>query len=344
MSSGRSIWSGLKIPLFLITGTGIALRLIPVVLPSVNFIGVVDIYYADTEACKALLSFHNPYNIVFDPLAGQRDVYAYLPMVPIFLSPFELVFGDVRYGAIFADAVITLACFWVARTFFNQKAIWSSVAFALLPPSIFLTSFIGSNMMIGSMFLLLALAALFQEKYWSFAIIFGLGLATNQLLILAVPFFLRYLWRMKKTRFLAASFITALAIVIPFYLASPSRFLYDVFLFQFQRPLQSNGFMSLYFLTYYATGIELSLIVRSILVLVVGVYFLVFLSKDALKFLASILFFLAVGAVVLPVNGFWSYLLPSMTIACTMLPLALKRPRPLGEEGSYSKKESRYEE
>src|SRR5579884_3875557 len=63
MSSGRSIWSGLKIPLFLITGTGIALRLIPVVLPSVNFIGVVDIYYADTEACKALLSFHNPYTL-----------------------------------------------------------------------------------------------------------------------------------------------------------------------------------------------------------------------------------------------------------------------------------------
>ena len=124
-------------------------------------------------------------------------MFAYLPMVPIYYAPFYLL-GDIRFGSIFADILIMFSLYYIAKSINRGAAFFAPLAYAFFPFSIWLTSVASTNIMIGTSFLTVSTATLLQKKHLVAAIFLGLALATNQLVLLALPLIIFYLWGERK--------------------------------------------------------------------------------------------------------------------------------------------------
>ena len=101
------------------------------------------------------------------------------------------------------------------------------------------------------------------------------------------------------------------------------RFIYDVILFQFQRPLQSNGVFSLYSLINTITGVSLTAWIRVTLFLVATLIAVICLRRKKLLLVPLMGTLLFLGAFVLPVNGFWNYFLPGGTFLIAGIPYVI---------------------
>lgn len=249
------------------------------------------------------------------------STFAYLPMVPIYYAVFSFL-GDFRFANILADVFIMLSAYWIAKSFNRGTAVYAALAFAVMPPSIWLTSVTGTNIMVGTAFLMLSLAALVQKKYWVAAAFLGLGVASNQLVVLMLPLFAYYYWSVHKLSRFSLSLLVSAAIILPFYLSSPSAFFYDVVQYQLIRQLQVDGPYSL-FNVFNRFGIQLSLALR-VVIFIVPFMFAMFWSRRHFTVLlasAGVLLFLA--AFVLPIDGFWNYFLPSLAILCVFIPVGV---------------------
>jgi hypothetical protein len=301
----------------------------------------VDIYYVDREAAQLILELKDPYLYSnYTNQIGELVTFAYLPLVPLYYAPFVQIGADIRYGNILADLIITAALYFIgkstSRTTFSRSPVSfsGSLAYALLPTSIWLSAVTGSNMMVGSMFLIVALAFLLEGNHYVLSSIFlGLALATNQFVILVFPLIALYCFRDRKLKPVLTTILVSGAIVLPFFLYSPSRFAYDVLLFQFERPLQPNGLFSLYGLLYATTGFKMGTLTRLILFLVPAAFSTFLFSKTKTGVMVGIAVVSGLGAFLLPVDGFWSYFLLPMTMICALVPAILTR-------GSHSEQTS----
>ena len=119
------------------------------------------------------------------------------------------------------------------------------------------------------------------------------------------------------------SLLVGAGIVLPFFMQNTFRFIYDVILFQFQRPLQSNGVFSLYSLVNTTTGISLSSWIRVTLFLVATLIAVICLRRKKLLLVPLMGTLLFLGAFVLPVNGFWNYFLPGATFLIAGIPYVI---------------------
>ncbi len=310
----KEIW---LLAIIIIAGVVIRLAVIPVFSGQYK---PVDIYIVDDQASKLILNFQNPYIHSYLVHDYTLDIFAYLPMVPIYYAPFSLL-GDIRYGNIFADVLIMLAAYWIARSMNFRTSLYAPLAFAILPWSIWLTSIASTNFMVGTAFLMLSLASLLRKKYTFAAVFLGLGVATNQLLVLMLPLYGYHYWtRHKFSRFILCLAVSA-AIILPFFVSSPYKFFYDVVVYQFVRPLQSDGSFSLFSILKTSFSFHVSTWARVIL-FTVPFSALTFWSRQCPKVLilsAGAILFLA--AFILPVNGLWNYFLLSFALACVLIPL-----------------------
>jgi uncharacterized membrane protein len=302
----------------------------------------VDIYYVDQQAARQIVELRDPYLYTgYTNHYGASLILVYLPLVPIYFAPFVLAGVDVRYGAIIADVVTILAIYVIAGSLRrnNQGHPWApllaSTAFALMPVSIWLSAAVGSNLMIGTMFFVVGLAAMSADRRSLAGFSFGLGLAADQLVIVLFPALAAYLLTRRDFRTLFVSLVVSLAIVLPFVALGPSQFVHDVAVFQFVRPLQQNGIWSLYSLVLSGTGIEVPLYVRVAIFLVCAGLVIWKLRKTEKELLAGLVLLGGVSAFVLPVDGFWSYFLLPITVACALLPPARRVQR--GWENTNSK-------
>ncbi|MDG6926297.1 MAG: hypothetical protein JRN09_07050 [Nitrososphaerota archaeon] len=287
----------------------------------------VDIYYVDQQAAKQILDLRDPYLYSgYTNHYGGSVIFVYLPLVPIYFTPFVLAGIDIRYGAIAADVITILTIYLIAgsiqRT--NQGYPWvpllASAVYAVMPISIWLTAAVGSNLMVGAMFLSCALAAITVER-WSLAgLVLGLGLATDQLLIILFPVFVTYFLSRRDPKTPLISVAVSLVVILPFVVPGPAQFLHDAVLFQFTRPLQQNGTWSLYSLVLSGTGFEMPVSVRvAIFIACTGVVACI-LRRTEKELLTGLIVLGTVGAFVLPVDGFWSYFLLPIMVACALIP------------------------
>jgi hypothetical protein len=302
---------------------GIAIRLVVMYTLSV-YNPPIDAFIVDKESANVILHLQNPYTYSFPVHDYYLNVFAYLPMVPIYYVPFY-VLGDFRFGSIFADVLIILAAYWIAKSYNRGFAFYAPLAYALLPPSIWLSSIAGTNIMVGTAFLMLFFAALLQKKYGVAAVFLGLGVAANQMVALMLPLFAFYYWREHKVSRFTLSLLVSATIILPFYLSSPSNFIYDVVEFQFLRPAQSNGSYSLYHILNSGFGIQLSFYIRATLFAVPFILSAFWSRRKPNLLLISAGLLLFLEAFVLPINGFWTYFLPSLAILCAFIPAAVER-------------------
>ena len=110
---------------------GIALRLFVLVFIAPAYLPI-DVYVVDQQAPRTILNLQNPYDYIFSVHHYTLVTFAYLPMVSIYYVPF-LVLGDIRYGNIFADVLIMLALYWIAKSFNCKTAVYAPFVFAVLP-------------------------------------------------------------------------------------------------------------------------------------------------------------------------------------------------------------------
>ena len=311
-----------KYLIFVIVAIGVLIRVISIPLFASVPYNPVDVYYVDNQAAKIILDFQNPYSQNLIAHGYALNMFAYLPMVPIYYAPFYLL-GDIRLGSIFADILIMFSLFFIAKSINRGAAFFAPLAYAILPFSIWLTSVASTNIMVGTSFLTVSTAALLKKKHLVSAIFLGLALATNQLAFLALPLIIFYFWRENKISYFFGSLIVGAGIVLPFFMQDTFRFIYDVILFQFQRPLQSNGVFSLYSLIYTTIGISLSSWVRVTLFLVATLIAVICLRRKKLLLVPLMGTLLFLGAFVLPVNGFWNYFLPGATFLIACIPYVI---------------------
>jgi hypothetical protein len=282
----------------------------------------VDVYYVDNQAAKLILELRNPYTQGLTVHNSQPSLFAYLPMIAIYYAPFY-VLGDIRFGSIVADILIMFSVYWIAKSINKGAAFFAPLAYALLPFSIWLTSVASTNIMIGTSFLTLSIAALLKKKYVIAATLLGVAMTTNQLVVLTLPLIIYYFWGKRKLSHFSISLLVSAMIIIPFIFSDPIRFIYDVLTFQFQRPLQSDGPFSLYSLVFGITGQSLDSWIRIGLFLIATLIALALLVKKPSFFIPLLGSVLLLGAFILPVNGFWNYFLPGAAFFCATLPFVI---------------------
>jgi hypothetical protein len=304
--------------LILVLVIGIGIRLATMIFVSPLF-KPVDVYIVDQQAPKVLLQLGNPYSYSYFVHDYRLNVFVYLPMVPLYYVPFY-VLGNIKFGNIFADLLIMIAAYWIAKSIGRGIAIFASLTFAVLPASIWLTSVTATNIMIGTAFLMLSFAALVRNKYSLAAVFLGIVIASNQLVALMLPLFGYYFWGQHKFSRFLLSLAVSVAIILPFLIASPTNFLYGAFESPFLRPLQSDGPFSLYSVLRQTTGILLSTPVR-VLIFTIPLVFAAFWSRRRLMLLIlSSAVMLSLAAFILPVDGYWNYFLPSFAVWSGLCP------------------------
>ncbi len=308
-----------KYLIVIIVAIGIIIRLVSIPAFANVSNNPVDVYYSDKQAAKLILDLKNPYSQ--GPVVhGYEYVFVYLPMVAVYYVPFYLL-GDIRFGNIVADVIIMFSVYWIAKSINRGAAFFAPLAYALLPLSILLTSIASTNIMIGTSFLTLSIAALLKKKYSVAAIFLGMAMATNQLVILALPLIIYYFWDEHKFSYFLGSVLFSAGIILPFFITDPRSFIYNVILFQFERTLQSNGPFSLYSFINATTGQSIASWLRVALFLIAVLIAIIWVRRKKSFFIPSIGGLLLVGAFILPVNGFLELLL---TWRCFLL-----RPNPL---------------
>jgi uncharacterized membrane protein len=292
----------------------------------------VDVYYVDTEAARLVLGLQDPYlySHYTNHYGGVVEL-AYLPLIPLYLAPFALPGADVRYGAVTADVVTVLAIYSISGSLLGRRFSNSwipfegTIVFATLPISIWLTGIVGSNVMIGSMFLMVGLTALLRGNRLAAGLCLGLSLATIQFAVILFPIVAAYCLRNRNLKTPVVSILVASAIVLPFLLYSPSKFVYDVLLFQVERPLQQNAIFGLYYLVYSSFGFGPGTYLRATLFLIPAGVVTYLFSNERKRVLIGSAIVGAWGAFVLPVDGFLSYFLLPITISCALIPPVLVR-------------------
>ena len=311
----KEVW---LLALIIVLGVALRLAVIPVYGGSYK---PVDTYMVDEQATKLILNLQNPYAYTFSVHNYTLGSFAYLPMVPIYYVPFYLL-GDLRYGNIFADVLIMLAAYWIAKSLNFRTAIYAPLAFAVLPWSIWLTSISSTNFMVGTAFLMLSVAALLRKKYIIAAVFLGLSVAANQLIVLALPLFGYYYQIEHKLSCFLPSLLVSAAVIRPFFLSSPSNFFHDVVDYPFIRPVQAYTPFSLNGILITTFNVQISTLIRiSIFTISFLLATLLFRKKPSLFLLsAGVVLFLA--AFVLPKDGLWNYFLPSFALCCFLAPLA----------------------
>jgi 4-amino-4-deoxy-L-arabinose transferase-like glycosyltransferase len=283
----------------------------------------VDVYYVDNQAVKLILDFQNPYSPTFLGHGYVLNTFAYLPMIPMYYAPFYLL-GDIRFGNIFADVLIMFSLYYIAKSINHGAAFFAPLTYAILPFSIWLTSIASTNIMVGASFLAVSVAALLRKKHLMSALFLGLALATNQLMFLALPPIIYYFWGERKTKYFFGSILVTTGLILPFFMQNAFRFIYDVIIFQFQRPLQKNGVFSLYSLINSTTGLSLTSWMRVSLFLVAALIAVISLRWKKLLLVPLIGTLLFLGAFVLPVNGFWNYFLPGAAFLTIGIPFIIE--------------------
>lgn len=243
----RRLRSLISDPFVLTLILGAALRIILMLLVA----PITDGYYFTTESASHLLSLVNPYNHTFTDIPanlltkGSEQAFAYLPLVAVYSSAFQLLLGDIRYGLTVADIIIAISIHHINQNNRGQsprRATLLSAAYLLSPLTVLWTSWTGVNTCIGVAFLMLSLTFLYENREKWAGATFGLSLAALQLSWILVPtLFVHSLHRDRNggrgraRRFILYTIVACASVMLPFLVSSPRDLINDVLVFHLAR-------------------------------------------------------------------------------------------------------------
>ena len=289
---------------------------------------LLDVYYYDEQAARALLSGIDPYGLAYVGIPSwlstpdASNVFAYLPAVALFLAPFGVVW-DVRLGLVFADILIGLSIYSLG----GRRSRAAALLFLLLPfTALFSTSY-PNNTLISMAFVGLAGALWVRGRRRTASAMIGVALAASQLFWILYPLVLVWSLRSRKFDEVVIQFATAFALILPFALWDLSSFVYDTVFFQFTRaprPIVSAAAFGLNVnptldgIVYTILGVSVPLVLR-VAITLAGVSYAVLRSRDLRSVLFNGTWLMALAIFVLPdVISLWYLELPFMTLLMWM--------------------------
>ena len=143
---------------------GIAIRLVVMLALSV-YNPPIDAFIVNKESANVILHLQNPYTYSFPVHDYYLNTFAYLPMVPIYYAPFY-VLGDFRYGSIFADVLIMLAAFWIAKSYNRRFGILRTFGLCDAAPIYLAIEYCWNQYYGGNCFFDAFLCSVVTKKIW----------------------------------------------------------------------------------------------------------------------------------------------------------------------------------
>jgi hypothetical protein len=191
----------------------------------------IDVWSMYQAVAKGLLHGHNVYTQHWSPnLPGQATIYAYFPGPALALTPFYALFGDVRFGVLFAFLVSAILIRRTARA--PQAAIFAALLL-LYPFFTFSIEESWSEPLSLLVLLLMAWAVRRQKTGWAIVALAVL-LTFQQFDLIFVP--LTAAWKGFGVRRTALSVTLAAVFIAPWALAAPHRFIQGAFTYEFHYP------------------------------------------------------------------------------------------------------------
>lgn len=297
---------------------------------------IIDVMWASDGGVKALLSFSNPYSQEFfngytpkDCLNfyGNSDCkidkYPYFPACLLLAAVFKIIFGDLRFTYIFAVfGCAGIIYFLLKEKFPKQPLVPQLVSLLILylPLGLFVLEQGWVDSL--SVFLLyLFIFLILKEFRFLPYLVFGIFLATKQIMLIFLPFLFKL--KAKEFKKLIFSLVVFLAIILPFTFWSYQDFVSDVFIHQFE---YEGGSHSLSFSTlnkFYFSDHLPYLFLAAILLIVLFLFLLVKMRKNLTGFIEAALVFLL--AIFLLRRGFANYYDSVSAIIILLIALELQQ-------------------
>ena len=243
----RRLGSLIRDPFVLTLILGAALRIVLILLVA----PITDGYYFTTESARHLLNFVNPYTHTFTDIPanlitkGSEQAFAYLPLVAVYSTVFQLLLGDIRYGLTVADLLVAYSIHHIILNNRGQsprRATLLSAAYLLSPLTVLWTGWTGVNTVIGIAFLMLSFTFLYEDRQKWAGATFGLSLAALQLSWILVPTLFVYSLRRDRDgsrdrarQFIPYAGVACAVVMLPFLVSSPHDMISDVLLFHLAR-------------------------------------------------------------------------------------------------------------
>lgn len=201
----------------------------------------IDIFRSLKYGSAGLLSLKNPYQEVFPQLYQGKilNYFSYFPTILFYFFPFQIIFGDVRIGIIFAQLIIA----FLLNRLFQKNKIQPEMSqilillFLYFPLNSYITeqSFVDVVIVLGTVLLLYYIYYPLNNNKFLYLISMFL-MNTKQIFFVLTPLFLyknNYFKDMKSA--IKCYFFSSL-LSLPFILWSWRDFLYDTVFIYFQPP------------------------------------------------------------------------------------------------------------
>jgi hypothetical protein len=230
----------------------------------------IDVFILLRNGCRFLLERINPYTQSYPDIylerygsSGYSPALNYPPGILYWLLPFEWLTKDVRTGYVVADAITAGVLFLGARKLGRSTAFSQNLALAWVayPTCLFTIeqAWVDSVLILAVSLLLLSL--LHERWIWA-GVCAGFVVGSKQYAVLIVLFIGIWLFRQSNfdrrnaRRFFAAALATAAALYLPFFLADPGVFYYDLVPSLLSQPVRFDAF-TLVALSYWTFGFTL---------------------------------------------------------------------------------------
>lgn len=150
--------------------TVLALLVAEVLVPLISPKPFIDVWVNNTAAVDHFLKGNNPYSQIYPDIYGgaydYKPGFLYFPGLLFWLAPFRAIFGDIRYGFVFANLLIALGTLGLSRRLkVSEPMGW---CLAILWLSFPVTYFVLEQAWIDTILAALAVLTLWcvEEKKW----------------------------------------------------------------------------------------------------------------------------------------------------------------------------------
>lgn len=277
---------------------------------------LIDVFTSNTDAVGQLLQLKNPYTFQYTDIYNGRYDYrpglVYWPGIFLWQLPSFILFKDVRALFIFAEIMMLLAFLRLMKNLDVEKSlIWLiCLLWSFFPVQNFVLeqSWIDPGLM--------ALTAWFfvfmmEEKYYLSAVILGLMVSTKQYAVITAIIFIPHLLdKLKFKKFISFVFfsiISALALVLPFFLNNPQKFIEMTITVPSLQAFRSDSFSFIAVLWNNFNDINFSILTWLMPLLFLILSFIFVLFKKNLKNCALGLFYCYLGIFLFGKQAFCNY-------------------------------------
>ena len=288
----------------------------------------IDVWFLLTHASQCTTHLCNPYTMTTPDSPGVAYSLNYLPGSFLFLTPFRVLYGDVRYGLLFALVVAAVA---LRRLIPGRAGLVAGCLALTVPGTIFGIERSWLEPLLFALIVLTLLAWQRNHTVWT-VILLAAAFATKQHMLLLAPLAVLVIgWR--KT---VLGIGGAAVIMLPWFIASPSAMYDNTVTFFLRLPIRVDA-LSVY--PYEPAWTRPILPIAALVIAYAVIWFRV--PRNAAGFLVGSALILAGFALTNKISFYNEWALPAMLLLAGATAMTATQSRPAPDEMSSAEQPSR---